>query len=360
MNTLSFIVWSPDPALVHIFGLEIRYYGLLFALGFILSQQIMYYIFKKEGKPEAEVDSLTFYMIIATVIGARLGHVLFYEPDKYLSNPIDILKIWEGGLASHGATIGILLAIWIYSRKKKTSYLWVLDRIVIVVALTGALIRTGNFMNSEIIGKPTDTQNGVVFAHQIERSLQYNTQAIEAVSTNKGSHSAPTPYAPIEVKVTFTQGNQEAAIRNYIEKEIKRLFVQLAQTDEPHIVFSGDDSLNYTLSQSQGKYTATIQLNGIVRHPAQLYEAFSCILLFIGLFLLWNLKREKSPEGMLFGIFLIILFSLRFLYEFLKENQVDFEDSLNFNMGQILSIPLVLAGVFILIRAFNNVGKPLK
>ena len=357
MNTLSFIVWSPDPALVHIFGLEIRYYGLLFALGFILSQQVMYYIFKKEGKPESEVDSLTFYMIISTVIGARLGHVLFYEPDKYLSNPLDILKIWEGGLASHGAAAGILLALWLYSRKKKTSYLWVLDRIVIVVALTGALIRTGNFMNSEIIGKPTDTQNGVVFSHSIERSLQYNTQAIESVSTGKGSHSTEAPYAPLEVQITFTEGNQEAAIRNYIDKEISRLFVQLSQTDEPHIAFSREETLNYTLSQSQGKYTAVIQARGIVRHPAQLYEAFSCILLFIALFFLWNLKRENSPEGMIFGIFLIILFGLRFLYEFLKENQVAFEDGLSYNMGQLLSIPLVLAGVFILMRAFKNGAK---
>ena len=130
------------------------------------------------------MDVITLYMIIGTVVGARLGHTLFYAPDYYLSNPIDILKIWEGGLASHGATVGILFALWLFSRRQKFDYMWVLDRIVIVVALGGALIRLGNLMNSEIFGRPTDVPWAFIFY----RSTQYShvprhpTQLCESLS----------------------------------------------------------------------------------------------------------------------------------------------------------------------------------
>ena len=152
----SFIVCDPSPTIFE--GVDrFRWYGLLFALGFIISQQIMVHFFKKEGKNPALVDQLTIYMVLATIVGARLGHVLFYEPEKYLGNPLNILKILEGVLASHGAAISIPIAIWLYCRRNQgLRYLWVVDRIVIVVALTGALIRTGNLMNSEIGGKDTN------------------------------------------------------------------------------------------------------------------------------------------------------------------------------------------------------------
>ncbi len=180
-NLLDYIVWSPNPAVFPGFE-RIRWYSLLFALGFIISQQIMVYIFKKEGHDERLVDRLTIYMVLSTIIGARLGHVLFYEPDRYLSNPIEILKVWEGGLASHGAALAILFALWLYVKKTPSqSYLWVVDRIVIVVALTGALIRFGNLMNSEIGGKPTGTDNGFVFARQTEEILMTLKIPVESV-----------------------------------------------------------------------------------------------------------------------------------------------------------------------------------
>src|SRR6478609_5268454 len=180
MNLFSYIIWNASPDIFTLpipfidKELTLRWYGLLFALGFLISQQILYYIFKKEGKPEKDVDTLTIYMVIATIIGARLGHVLFYEPERYLSNPVDILKIWEGGLASHGAAIGILFALWLYSRKKFVgqNYLQTLDRIVILVCLTGALIRFGNFFNSEILGKPTDNPLGIVFMNRVTESIE--------------------------------------------------------------------------------------------------------------------------------------------------------------------------------------------
>jgi len=352
---LSFITWSPDPAIFHLGSLEVRYYGLLFALGFIIGQQIIYYIFKKEGRPESDVDTLTFYMIAATVIGARLGHVLFYEPEKYLSRPLDILKVWEGGLASHGAAAAILFILWVYSRKKKVTYLWILDRIVIVVALAGAMIRTGNFMNSEIIGKPTESSNGVVFMRDVEYTLTRNYPQLAEVESSSGDFEIADPYVPVNLEVTFNGGFEEEKVKGFIENILRNDFAELATDDEPKIAFGAEEEVRYELKPGAGgTYVATIQLAGIARHPAQLYEALSCIIIFLGLFYIWTLKKEKTPEGIIFGIFLIVLFGLRFLYEFLKENQVSFEDGLALNMGQILSIPLVLAGVVILIRALNT------
>ncbi|MBK6264652.1 prolipoprotein diacylglyceryl transferase [Marivirga sp. S37H4] len=350
---LSYIVWSPKPYIVDLGFTELRWYGLLFALGFIISQQIMFHIFKKEGKSEKEVEVLTFYMVIATIIGARLGHVLFYEPAKYLSNPLDILKVWEGGLASHGGAAGILIALYLFSRKyKDISYLWILDRIVIVVAITATLIRTGNFVNSEIIGLPTDSNYGVVFGRDVETRINYLNTAIEDVSIEKASAQEGVDYEfnhPIELSIEYSAGNDIDVVKNYTEKTLTD-YLQNEQITE-HAVFGSKPKIQY--SEKDGKVTATIYGEGIPRHPAQLYEGISHFFLFLLLFYLWNKNRSGLADGRLFGIFLIGSFGLRFFYEFLKENQVAFEENLALNMGQWLSIPLVLAGVYFIIMSFK-------
>ena len=273
MGILNYITWNVSPEIFTIGPLTIRWYGLLFALGFVFGQRILSRIYIAEGRTEKDVDVITLYMIIGTVLGARLGHCFFYEPDYFLANPIEILKVWHGGLASHGATVGIIFSLFLFSRKYKFDFLWVLDRIVIVVALGGALIRLGNLMNSEIIGKVTDV-----------------------------------PWA-----FRFMQNNE--------------------------------------------------MINGVAaslhpRHPAQLYEAISTFLLFLFTYWLWSKRKALTPNGSIFGLFVVILFTLRFLYEFLKENQVDTEDyllqTIGMNIGQLLSIPLVLIGLIILIRAYKK------
>ncbi|MCS6968200.1 MAG: prolipoprotein diacylglyceryl transferase [Cytophagales bacterium] len=265
MKWLLFIHWNADPEIFSIGPFTIRWYGLLFALGFFIGQFIMAHIYRLEGKPQADLEKLLLYMIISTVVGARLGHCLFYQPDYYLAHPIDILKIWEGGLASHGAAIGILLGLWLYSRKRPDQpYIWLLDRIVIVVALGGGLIRIGNLMNSEIIGKPTTLPWAFIF-HKVDE---------------------------------------------------------------------------------------------LPRHPAQLYEAISCLILFTILYRIYMKYKEKTPQGRLFGIFVWVVFGLRIGYEFIKENQVPFEENLPLNMGQLLSIPLVAIGLWIYARSFRAHKAP--
>lgn len=255
MSVLT-IVWGPSPEIFEIGGYAVRWYGLFFALSFFFGYLIMLRFFNKENVPVKLLDELTTYMILGTIIGARLGHVFFYEPAWYMAHPVKILQVWEGGLASHGAGIGIILSILIFSHVRKKPFLWVMDRIVIVVALAGFLIRMGNLMNSEIYGMPTSLPWGFMF-----------------------------------VKST-------------------------------------------TLS------------DGLVpRHPTQVYEGLSYLAIFI-LLLWYYYKRDGKPAmGFLFGLFMLLVFGMRFLIEFIKEPQVGFEQNLVINMGQILSIPFIVAGI---------------
>lgn len=179
---LAIIIWDVNPEIFRIGSFAPRWYGVLFASGFLFGYFIFKKIFKNEGLKEEVLDRLTIYTAIGTIVGARLGHCLFYEPSYYLSNPLEILKVWHGGLASHGAAIGILLALWLFVRKEKKPYMWILDRIVIVVALAGAMIRLGNLMNSEIYGIETTLSWGFVFLRNGETVPKHPTQIYEALA----------------------------------------------------------------------------------------------------------------------------------------------------------------------------------
>lgn len=168
MDILLSVTWNVDPTLFNLFGREIRWYGLLWVVGLLVAVYIVQKIFKKEDLPEKWFDSLFVYMIVGIIVGARLGHCLFYEPGYYLSNPLEILKVWEGGLASHGGVIGIIIAVWLYSRKvTKQSMLWTFDRVMVPTGFTSAMIRLGNLMNHEIYGGPTDRPWGFRFVDNL-------------------------------------------------------------------------------------------------------------------------------------------------------------------------------------------------
>ena len=266
---ISYILWdvSPEiftiPEFLGVGPFPVRWYGLLFAAAFLVGQQIMIHIFKKEGKSLEDIDSLTLYMVLSTVIGARVGHFLFYEPEVLFRKPMEVILPPYAGLASHGAVIGIIIGLWLYSRSRKATgqtFLWVADRMVILAALAGAFIRFGNLMNSEIVGRPTDVPWGFIFVQNTE----------------------------------FRQ---------------------------------------------------------IPRHPAQLYESISCFILTFILFWIWNKYKAATPRGLMVGVFFVWIFTLRFLYEFLKENQEAFEANYALNMGQFLSIPVVLLGIYFIIQS---------
>ncbi len=367
MTMISYIIWNGSPEIFSIGTFALRWYGLLFALGFLISQQLLYYIYRKEGKPEKDVETLTIYMVIATILGARLGHVIFYQPDMFLTDPLGILLPFQFsptfkftgflGLASHGGAFGILFALWLYSRKKKPgqSYLQILDRIVILVALTGCLIRLGNFFNSEIIGKPTDSPLGVVFASPVKSAILRNDDKslVETVGITSGSQFTDKTkgIVPLEMYLFFKKGVSRDDANNYVRTDVKYILTRLSE----FVYESSDVPINYDIvSEKDGVWVTKIHTFGIVRHPAQLYESISCLLLFAFLFWYWHSHQANPPPGRIFGFFLVILWSLRFVYEYLKENQEAFEGDLPINMGQILSIPLILIGIYVLIQSYKK------
>lgn len=284
------IVWDVDPAIFEIAGREVRWYGLLFALGLlILGPQIEEKIWQREKLKPEWMNSLYLYVVVGTIVGARLGHVLFYDLGYYLANPLKIFAVWEGGLASHGGTLGIIIALWFYSKNvSKKPILWILDRIAVPTGLAAALIRIGNLMNSEIFGRPTD----LPWAFSFVRSGEY--RQIEAMAQ---------------------QG--------------------LALTAEQQQLLSG----------------------AIGWHPTQIYEALVYLFAFgLSLWLYWKRDAAQKYTGMIFGIFMIIIFGSRMLIESIKIVQepweLDLIASIGLNMGQVLSIPFVLLGVYCVLSTY--------
>ena len=263
MLTLLAVNWNADPFLIHIGNGGLRWYSLLFASGFFIGWYLFKWFFKREKVDLSLMDPLLITLIVATIVGARLGHCLFYQPDYYLGSWKGFLEIfmpWKGGLASHGGAIGLLLAMWWfarhYGRKNGFDFLWILDRLCIAVAFAGCMIRLGNLFNSEIYGDVTSLPWGFIFGRNGET--------------------------------------------------------------EP-------------------------------KHPTQIYEALSYLIL--GLILVWvyKCKLDKVYRGFFIGFFFIVCFGMRFLIEFIKEPQVGFEENMVLNMGQLLSIPFVLLGIGLLV-----------
>ncbi|KXC09016.1 prolipoprotein diacylglyceryl transferase [Porphyromonas gingivalis] len=276
MTLPAFITWDFDPVLFTLFGHPIVWYGLLFALGLIiLGPWIEKKMWEHEKLDPKWFESLAVYVFVGTIVGARLGHVLFYDPAYYLANPAKIFVTWEGGLASHGGTIGIIIACWLYShRVTRKSILWVLDRLAVPTGIVAAMIRLGNLTNSEIFGRPTTLPWGFRFI----RSEEYR-----------------------------------------------------------HLVPNMDMGC----------------------HPTQIYEALCYLAVFaLCMWLYWKRDAARRYSGLIVGVFLTGIFLSRFIIERIKIVQEPWElkliESVGLNMGQLLSIPFVLAGIWLIIRAVKN------
>lgn len=274
MNLL-YINWDINPEIVNILGLPIKYYGLLFLAGLVLSLNILKRIYKKEGLSSQAHEALFSYALIGILVGARLGHCLFYDFDYYSQHPLEVfLPIQKGpdgayhftgfaGLASHGGGIGLVIMLLLYARKYSIPFMTVLDAIAIVLPLGGTFIRLANLMNSEIIGIPTDVPWAFIFR----------------------------------------------------------------------------------------------QVDDLPRHPAQLYEAISYFIIFLAVYFIYRKNIFKIGKGFYFGISILLIFIMRILIEFIKVDQVEFEHGMSLNMGQLLSIPFVLLGLFFIIRSILEKGK---
>lgn len=252
---LSYITWNASPEIISLGPISLRWYGLMFAVGFMLGFIMVRRMFLREGAPESWLDYCFYLLIAGTVIGARLGHVFFYEWGYYSQHPGEIIKVWEGGLASHGGVIGVVLALWAFSRfVSKKSFFWISDKVAAPIALVGAMIRFGNLMNSEIVGTPSDA-----------------------------------PWAFLFVNATREE------------------------------------------------------LAAVPRHPVQLYESLSYLFVFgLLLYLYWRTDAWKKP-GFITGLWFVLIFSFRFIWEYFKSDQGGFGVALT--TGQWLSVPCVLIGL---------------
>jgi phosphatidylglycerol---prolipoprotein diacylglyceryl transferase len=254
-------VWNMDPEIFNLGRFQPRWYGLFFALGFFLGYEIMARFYRKEGRSLHDLSDLLLYLILGTIIGARLGHVFLYQPEYYLAHPWEILIIWQGGLASHGGFAGVMVALYLYIRKHRDmTFIELADRLTIPSLLAASLIRIGNFFNSEILGTPSKLPWAIVFA----------------------------------------------------------------------------------------------RVDDIPRHPAMLYEAIAYFLVFGALYVAyWKTTIIQFPRRV-FGTALTTCFLARFMIEFVKENQVPFERRMPLNMGQLLSIPFIVAGVWLIYASLRT------
>lgn len=350
----DFIVWGIDPEIFAIGPIHVRWYGLLFASSFLIGHRLMLSIYKEENLEEKALDGLVIYGIVGTVIGARLGHCLFYEPEEYLAHPLRILEIWNGGLASHGAGIGIICALFLYQKKYKIkNFLWILDRVAMVVAIAGALIRFGNYMNSEIIGNPTNASTGVVFTREVQDlfNAYEDVMDISITKIDQITKVDEQNYQNLDLNISYSTAIY--ANQNEVSETLTRNLLPAVQRSarfQRHLKLIPDSEITFKVTPN--KIVATIPALGLPRHPAQLYESFSCILLFGLLWAIYLKYKSETPNGLLFGIFCTWTFILRFFYEFIKEVQVLKELEMTLNIGQRLSIPLVIIGLFFIVRSF--------
>ncbi len=350
---LQYILWNADPEIFELFGRGVRWYGLLFAGSFYLAALMLRRILLKKNMKDEQINKLIIFLVIGCLVGLRLGHCLFYEPGYYLSNPIEILKIWKGGLASHGAAIGILIALYLFIRKTDFSYLWLLDRIVIVVLFIAPFIRTGNLMNSEIIGDTTNKSFAFLYVHGVDDELsRKNGKYIDKTTitqTEKDTVVDHIQYSELNLEIFFKKNFPEDKIDDFIYQ----YFVQRIDNDSDlkYNVRFFVDKPDIEVIELSGNYKAVITIYGIPRHPSQVYEAFAYLSFFLIFIVYYIRQKGMIREGFLFGMFLILVFGFRFFVEFLKEVQVSFESTMLLNMGQLLSIPLVIFGILIVLRS---------
>ena len=253
------MIWNFDPVAISFFGLKVYWYGILFFLAIISGLQTMKVIYRKEKMPIEHLYDQLLSLLIGVFLCARLVECLFYHPQYYWNNPLKYFAIWEGGLASHGGALGALIVVFLYTKKYNISFLWLFDRFAISIAIFAFFVRVGNFINSEILGIPTDLPWGVTFQ----------------------------------------------------------------------------------------------RVDMLPRHPVQLYEAFTFLGIFVLLVCIYN-RSKIIHKGSLLGLFLSLTFVSRFLLEYFKERQASYSNDLALSVGQLLSIPFIIVGVFLLVRAFRK------
>jgi prolipoprotein diacylglyceryltransferase len=341
-------VWDADPRAFTLLGVSVEWYGILFAAAFGLSYGGVVFFARREGKPFREDLILLLTLIAGVIVGARLAHCLLYDPAYYLAHPLEILKVWKGGLASHGGALGIVVATWLFSRAYPSHrFLWLLDRISIVAALFGVLVRVGNFINSEIPGRETGAPYGVVFARPIHDAVLNSSPLARDVRIRGEGKADDRGTMPLRATVTL---GDRVTSREEARQAILREIGPGLGSDPAAVehLRAPEGSLEASLRLGPRGYEAELRLLGVCRHPVQLYEAAASCGIFLWLALLWRARWRRLPDGMLFGLLLVTLFGSRFILEMFKAPLPGLDAGLPFRMGQLVSLPFIAAGAALL------------
>lgn len=324
---LSFITWDVDPEAFSLFGREIRWYGILWAAGVLCTSLVVQKMYKSEKLPDKWFDSLFIYVLTGLIIGARLGHCLFYEPLEYLSDPISLIKVWEGGLASHGGAIGMVIGVCLYSLKITNRKINV--KHILIGIISGFII--GGLAGYLTSSSSLDANLGLAFlglSVGLCVSLLFSTY-ITAIQTLD------------KLVVAVAIGATSIRLGNLMNHEI--------YGDPTNVPWA----FRFILNINQWKNGAE-PIYSLPSHPTQIYEALTYFIVFlVGLFLFYKTKAKQKP-GLILGVSLIAIFLTRFIYEFIKNTQVDYESDMILNMGQLLSLPFIIWGIWLVWSALTR------
>jgi prolipoprotein diacylglyceryl transferase len=368
MLFLPSILWDPNIFLYEGDFISVRWYSVLFILGFVIGRFLVVSSYKREKRYDTTVDLQMLYMVFGILIGSRLGHVIFYEPEILSRGIQEIFFFWKGGLASHGAAIGILSGMALYSFKieinsfkinfidrlrRGYNYLQVMDRMIIAVAIGCALIRLGNFVNSETIGLQTQSNYGLLFVNPTEDRIKQQLPFVKKVSFYETGDFYKVGQPLLNTKIFFD--NEE-----YKEDRIKESVKKTLITLHPEKVYANSSIINplkgqvkYTFKRNNSDFYMEYETVGIYRHPAQLYESLIYFIIGIIMFIVLHRNKINLRHGSLLAFFFVTAFGGRFFLEYFKENQVKNEllelnnlMGISLNLGQLLSIPFVLVGIY--------------
>ena len=330
---LDYIIWNMHPEIIE--GFRVRWYGLFFAIGFFVSYSCLGKIFKREGLSQKKLDNFTFITFILLIVGLRLGHCLFYEWEVYSKDPVRILYIWEGGLASHGGAIGLLLAFFIFSRRSGKSFLWIASRAAVVIPFTAGFVRLGNLMNSEIYGVASQLPWAFVFVR--DAVIHATPQQLTDILTQSGIVSADLYNQLLQ----FFSAHGELFARGVPYSSLQTMLTES----------------RFMLAERSDLLISTLLQKGLLQahHPTQIYEALVYFATFA--VLMWYYFSRKAVAAVsnyfILGFIFVVIFGFRFIVEFIKNDQVSFEQGMALNMGQLLSLPFIVFGLWCFYKYFS-------
>ncbi len=367
---LNFI-WNISPDIIAVGPFELKWVTALLVVGILVGRKLLHYIYKKEGKQVAEVGLVYSLVLIGAILGARLIYVTLIDSDILFNKPVQILFPFEfnhgikfvGGsqFSMLGSLVGVILALLIYAKVKSKSFLWTLDKGLLLLLVALVFLRTGNLIQSEYIGKPTDSPMGILFVNKVEEGLQKlpccamrnpdGENPLDTVQIRNGKQMLHTGigYKPLIIYLFFKDGATEQLVNEFLIGDVKTLLFDLSQ----FIYEPGTEPLHYTIfvEGAANNYMTRIQTIGISRHPLQLYEAIAFLVLFISIIWYWSKNYKQLQHGRIAALLITSIAIIHFLIEFLNDITRPLIKAIPFTTDQYLCIPILIFGIILFVKS---------